>query len=100
MTTLIDCVLGDEARSIHSYLDGCEVLGGCTVGPFTHIRPGTKLDERAKAGAFVEIKNSDVGEGAKVPHLSYIGDADVGPGRTSAPARSRPTTTAAASTAR
>jgi bifunctional UDP-N-acetylglucosamine pyrophosphorylase/glucosamine-1-phosphate N-acetyltransferase len=78
MTTLTDCVLGEGVTVLHSHLDGCEVLDGCTVGPFTHIRPGTKLHERAKAGAFVEIKNSDIGEGAKVPHLSYIGDADVG----------------------
>jgi bifunctional UDP-N-acetylglucosamine pyrophosphorylase / glucosamine-1-phosphate N-acetyltransferase len=78
MTTLIDCVLGDEVSVIHSHLDACEVLDGCTVGPFTRIRPGTKLHERAKAGSFVEIKNSEIGEGTKVPHLSYIGDADVG----------------------
>jgi bifunctional UDP-N-acetylglucosamine pyrophosphorylase/glucosamine-1-phosphate N-acetyltransferase len=80
MTTLTDCVLGEGVTVLHSHLDGCEVLDGCTVGPFTHIRPGTTLHERAKAGAFVEIKNSDIGEGAKVPHLSYIGDADVGSG--------------------
>src|SRR5437667_2420488 len=49
-----------------------------TVGPFCYLRPGTVLEARAKAGTFVEIKNSQIGEGAKVPHLSYIGDADVG----------------------
>jgi bifunctional UDP-N-acetylglucosamine pyrophosphorylase/glucosamine-1-phosphate N-acetyltransferase len=80
LTTLIDCVLGDEVSVVHSHLDACEVLDGCTVGPFTRIRPGTKLHERVRAGAFVEIKNSEIGEGAKVPHLSYIGDADVGEG--------------------
>ena len=78
MTTLIDCGLGDGVSVVHSYLSACEVLEGCTVGPFAHIRPGTKLAEGAKAGAFVEIKNSEIGAGAKVPHLSYIGDADVG----------------------
>jgi bifunctional UDP-N-acetylglucosamine pyrophosphorylase/glucosamine-1-phosphate N-acetyltransferase len=51
-----------------------------TVGPFAYLRPGTVLREGAKAGTFVEIKNSDIGAGAKVPHLSYIGDADVGEG--------------------
>jgi bifunctional UDP-N-acetylglucosamine pyrophosphorylase/glucosamine-1-phosphate N-acetyltransferase len=51
-----------------------------TVGPFCYLRPGTVLEARAKAGTFVEIKNSHIGEGAKVPHLSYIGDADVGEG--------------------
>jgi bifunctional UDP-N-acetylglucosamine pyrophosphorylase / glucosamine-1-phosphate N-acetyltransferase len=80
MTTLIDCVLGDGVSVIHSYLVACEVLEDCSVGPFAHIRPGTKLHEGVKAGAFVEIKNSQVGGGAKVPHLSYIGDADLGEG--------------------
>jgi bifunctional UDP-N-acetylglucosamine pyrophosphorylase/glucosamine-1-phosphate N-acetyltransferase len=80
MTTLIDCVLGEEVSVLHSYLDGCEVLDGCTIGPFAYIRPGTTLRERSKAGTFVEIKNSEIGAGAKVPHLSYIGDADVGAG--------------------
>nr|MDQ4041996.1 UDP-N-acetylglucosamine diphosphorylase/glucosamine-1-phosphate N-acetyltransferase [Actinomycetota bacterium] len=51
-----------------------------SVGPFAYLRPGTVVRERAKIGTFVEVKNSDVGEGAKVPHLSYIGDADVGEG--------------------
>jgi bifunctional UDP-N-acetylglucosamine pyrophosphorylase/glucosamine-1-phosphate N-acetyltransferase len=80
MTTLVDCVLGDRVSVVHSHLDACEVLNGCTVGPFTRIRPGTKLHDRAKAGSFVEIKNSEIGEGAKVPHLSYIGDAEIGEG--------------------
>jgi bifunctional UDP-N-acetylglucosamine pyrophosphorylase / glucosamine-1-phosphate N-acetyltransferase len=80
MTTLIDSAVGNGVSVVHSHLDACEVLDGCTVGPFTHIRPGSKLNDRAKAGAFVEVKNSEIGEGAKVPHLSYIGDADVGEG--------------------
>jgi bifunctional UDP-N-acetylglucosamine pyrophosphorylase / glucosamine-1-phosphate N-acetyltransferase len=80
MTTLTDCMLGDGVSVVHSHLDACEVLDGCTIGPFTRIRPGTKLHERAKAGSFVEIKNSEVGAGAKVPHLSYVGDAEVGEG--------------------
>jgi bifunctional UDP-N-acetylglucosamine pyrophosphorylase/glucosamine-1-phosphate N-acetyltransferase len=50
------------------------------VGPFCYLRPGTVLEAGAKAGTFVEIKNSRIGEGAKVPHQSYIGDADIGPG--------------------
>ena len=52
----------------------------CQVGPFAYLRPGATLREGAKAGTFVEVKNSEIGEGAKVPHLSYIGDADVGAG--------------------
>lgn len=78
MTTLTDCFVGEAATVIHSYLEGCEVLERCTVGPFAYIRPGTMLRDGAKAGAFVEIKNSDIGAGTKVPHLSYIGDADIG----------------------
>jgi bifunctional UDP-N-acetylglucosamine pyrophosphorylase/glucosamine-1-phosphate N-acetyltransferase len=79
LTTLIDATLGDEVRVPHSYLVECEVRAGASIGPFAYLRPGTLLRERAKAGTFVEIKNSDIGEGTKVPHLSYIGDADVGP---------------------
>jgi bifunctional UDP-N-acetylglucosamine pyrophosphorylase / glucosamine-1-phosphate N-acetyltransferase len=79
LTTLIDTTLGDHVRVPHSYLVECEVRAGASVGPFAYLRPGTLLRERAKAGTFVEIKNSDIGEGTKVPHLSYIGDADVGP---------------------
>jgi bifunctional UDP-N-acetylglucosamine pyrophosphorylase/glucosamine-1-phosphate N-acetyltransferase len=56
------------------------VRDGATVGPFAYLRPGALLREGSKAGTFVEIKNSDIGAGTKVPHLSYIGDADVGEG--------------------
>jgi bifunctional UDP-N-acetylglucosamine pyrophosphorylase/glucosamine-1-phosphate N-acetyltransferase len=80
MTTLTDAVLGDGVLAPHSYLDSCDVAAGASVGPFAYLRPGTVLREGAKAGAFVEIKNSEIGLGAKVPHLSYIGDADVGEG--------------------
>jgi bifunctional UDP-N-acetylglucosamine pyrophosphorylase/glucosamine-1-phosphate N-acetyltransferase len=80
LTTIIDSTLGDEVSVPHSYLTTCEVRDRGTVGPFAYLRPGALLRERAKAGTFVEIKNSDIGEGTKVPHLSYIGDADVGPG--------------------
>src|SRR5204863_247188 len=73
-------VLGDEVTIRHSYLDRCEVRAGGTVGPFAYLRPETLLREGAKAGTFVEIKNSDIGVGTKVPHLSYVGDTDVGQG--------------------
>jgi bifunctional UDP-N-acetylglucosamine pyrophosphorylase/glucosamine-1-phosphate N-acetyltransferase len=62
----------------HSYLVDCVLEDGVSVGPFAYLRPGTVLRGGAKAGTFVEIKNSDIGPGAKIPHLSYIGDADVG----------------------
>jgi bifunctional UDP-N-acetylglucosamine pyrophosphorylase/glucosamine-1-phosphate N-acetyltransferase len=78
LTTLIDATLRDDVRIPHSYVVSAEVRDGATVGPFAYLRPGTVLRERSKAGTFVEIKNSDVGAGSKVPHLSYIGDADIG----------------------
>ena len=79
-STLTDAVVGDDARVLHAYLTGCEVRSGASVGPFAYLRPGTLLREGSKVGTFVEVKNSDIGEGTKVPHLSYLGDADIGPG--------------------
>jgi bifunctional UDP-N-acetylglucosamine pyrophosphorylase/glucosamine-1-phosphate N-acetyltransferase len=64
----------------HSYLQDCVLEDGTSVGPFAYLRPGTVLRQGAKVGTFVEVKNSDIGPGSKVPHLSYIGDADVGEG--------------------
>ena len=78
MTTLIDTQVGDGVTILHSHLRQARVDGGATVGPFAYLRPDAHLHERAKAGTFVEIKNSEIGAGTKVPHLSYIGDADVG----------------------
>jgi bifunctional UDP-N-acetylglucosamine pyrophosphorylase/glucosamine-1-phosphate N-acetyltransferase len=80
LTTLIDTRLGEGVEVPHSYLVECEVLDGCNVGPFAYLRPGARLEPGAKAGTFVEIKNSRIGAGAKVPHLAYVGDADVGAG--------------------
>jgi bifunctional UDP-N-acetylglucosamine pyrophosphorylase / glucosamine-1-phosphate N-acetyltransferase len=77
-TTVIDATLGDEVSVVRSHLVRCELADGATVGPFAYLRPDARLGERAKAGTFVEIKNSDIGAGAKVPHLSYVGDATVG----------------------
>ncbi len=79
-SSIIDSRIGDGAAVRHSYLDQAELEAGASVGPFAYLRPGTVLREGAKAGTFVEIKNSDVGAGTKVPHLSYVGDADIGPG--------------------
>ncbi|HSL64688.1 MAG TPA: bifunctional UDP-N-acetylglucosamine diphosphorylase/glucosamine-1-phosphate N-acetyltransferase GlmU [Gaiellaceae bacterium] len=64
----------------HAVLVDAEVGERALVGPFCYLRPGTRLAARAKAGTFVEIKNSDIGEETKVPHLSYIGDAEIGAG--------------------
>jgi bifunctional UDP-N-acetylglucosamine pyrophosphorylase/glucosamine-1-phosphate N-acetyltransferase len=80
MTTLIDSRVGERAAVVHSYLTGCEVANEATVGPFSYLRPDSRIGEGAKVGSFVEIKNSEIARGAKVPHLSYIGDAEVGEG--------------------
>jgi bifunctional UDP-N-acetylglucosamine pyrophosphorylase / glucosamine-1-phosphate N-acetyltransferase len=62
----------------HAVVVDAQVGEGALVGPFCYLRPGTVLEASAKAGTFVEIKNSHIGERTKVPHLSYIGDADIG----------------------
>ena len=80
MTTLLDARLGERVTVPHSYLTQCEVADGASIGPFAYLRPDAKLGQDSKAGAFVEIKNSQIGEGAKVPHLSYVGDAEIGAG--------------------
>jgi bifunctional UDP-N-acetylglucosamine pyrophosphorylase / glucosamine-1-phosphate N-acetyltransferase len=80
LSTLIDTGLGAGSSAPHSYLVECEVLEGCSVGPFAYLRPGARLEDGAKAGTFVEVKNSRLGPGAKAPHLAYVGDADVGAG--------------------
>ena len=77
-TTLIDATLGDGVSVPHSYLVQATVEDHGTIGPFAYLRPDAHLHPNAKAGAFVEIKNSTIGSGTKVPHLSYIGDADIG----------------------
>jgi bifunctional UDP-N-acetylglucosamine pyrophosphorylase/glucosamine-1-phosphate N-acetyltransferase len=77
-TTLIDAALGDGVSVPHSYLVQATVEDHGTIGPFAYLRPDAHLHPNAKAGAFVEIKNSTIGAGTKVPHLSYIGDADIG----------------------
>jgi bifunctional UDP-N-acetylglucosamine pyrophosphorylase/glucosamine-1-phosphate N-acetyltransferase len=77
-TTIRDAVIANGVTIRHSYVDQAVLEDGATVGPFAYLRPGAALQRKAKAGTFVEIKNSTVGESSKVPHLSYIGDADIG----------------------
>lgn len=79
-TTLSECVVGDGASVIRSHCTGARIGPRASVGPFTFLRPAAELQEDAKAGAFVEIKHSTIGPGAKVPHLSYVGDATIGAG--------------------
>lgn len=79
-STLIDTVVGPGARVNRVHSELADIGPDATVGPFTFLRPAAELAQGAKAGAFVEIKNAVVGEGAKVPHLTYVGDADIGAG--------------------
>ena len=74
-------VVIEDGVTIHafSHLEGARVASGASVGPFARLRPGADLQNGAKVGNFVEIKNAAVGEGAKVSHLTYLGDAEVGP---------------------
>ncbi|AIQ15310.1 bifunctional N-acetylglucosamine-1-phosphate uridyltransferase/glucosamine-1-phosphate acetyltransferase [Paenibacillus sp. FSL H7-0357] len=73
-----DCVIMDGAEVKHSVLNQAQVGARTTVGPFAYLRPGTILGEEVKIGDFVEIKNAVIGDGSKVSHLSYVGDASVG----------------------
>lgn len=79
-STITDCGIGDRSQVVHSVLMLCEVLEDCLVGPFSYLRPGARLENGSKAGTFVEVKNSTIGSGSKVPHLSYVGDTEIGEG--------------------
>jgi bifunctional UDP-N-acetylglucosamine pyrophosphorylase/glucosamine-1-phosphate N-acetyltransferase len=78
--TLKDVEVGVGATVIRTHAELAVVGAGATVGPYSYLRPGTELGARGKIGGFVETKNARIGEGSKVPHLSYVGDADIGPG--------------------
>jgi bifunctional UDP-N-acetylglucosamine pyrophosphorylase / glucosamine-1-phosphate N-acetyltransferase len=77
-TTLTDVVVGPGARVVRTHGSDSEIGAGASVGPFAYLRPGARLGERGKIGTFVEVKNSEIGEGSKVPHLTYVGDATIG----------------------
>lgn len=77
-STLTDTVVGEGARIVRAHCDGAQVGPGAGVGPYAYLRPGTVLAANAKVGTYVEVKNSEIGEGSKVPHLSYVGDATIG----------------------
>lgn len=79
-TTLTDVVVGAGATVVRTHGSASQVGAGATVGPFAYLRPGTRLGERGKIGTFVETKNAEIGDGAKVPHLTYVGDATIGEG--------------------
>ena len=77
-TTLIDCVIGEGASVLESYCIGSTVGSSAKVGPYTYLRTGSNLLAHSRVGSFVEMKNSTLGKGSKVPHLSYVGDATIG----------------------
>lgn len=76
--TLIDTTVGEGAEVVRAHAVLAEIGPQAKVGPFAYLRPGTSLGRKSKVGTFVEVKNSSLGEGTKVPHLSYVGDATVG----------------------
>ncbi|BAU83812.1 UDP-N-acetylglucosamine pyrophosphorylase [Streptomyces laurentii] len=77
-TRLSDTTVGRGARVDNTVADSAAVGEGAMVGPYAYLRPGTSLGAKAKAGTYVEMKNATIGEGTKVPHLSYVGDATIG----------------------
>jgi bifunctional UDP-N-acetylglucosamine pyrophosphorylase/glucosamine-1-phosphate N-acetyltransferase len=78
--TLSGCTVGAGATVVRTHAVDSTIGQRASVGPFAYLRPGTVLATEAKVGTFVETKKADIGEGAKVPHLSYVGDATIGPG--------------------
>ncbi|MFF7213189.1 bifunctional UDP-N-acetylglucosamine diphosphorylase/glucosamine-1-phosphate N-acetyltransferase GlmU [Streptomyces sp. NPDC008238] len=76
--TLTDTLVGAGATVSNTVAQGAEIGEAATVGPYAYLRPGTRLGPKSKAGTYVEMKNATVGEGTKVPHLSYVGDATIG----------------------
>jgi bifunctional UDP-N-acetylglucosamine pyrophosphorylase / glucosamine-1-phosphate N-acetyltransferase len=79
-TTLLDTEVGEGAHVVRAHCQLAVIGPDVSVGPFAYLRPGTRLAAGAKVGTFVETKNAQIGEGTKVPHLSYVGDATIGRG--------------------
>jgi len=75
-----DVVIGEGASIVKSHASSSKIGAGATVGPYAYLRPGTDLGADGKIGTFVETKNAKIGAGSKVPHLSYVGDAEIGVG--------------------
>jgi bifunctional UDP-N-acetylglucosamine pyrophosphorylase/glucosamine-1-phosphate N-acetyltransferase len=79
-TTLVNCEVAEGAQVIESFATDSKIGNSAKVGPYSYLRTGTVLAAEAKIGAYVETKNSTIGKGSKVPHLSYVGDAQIGEG--------------------
>ncbi|MEV4676028.1 bifunctional UDP-N-acetylglucosamine diphosphorylase/glucosamine-1-phosphate N-acetyltransferase GlmU [Actinomadura sp. NPDC049382] len=78
--TLTDTTVGEGATVVNAVCVEAEIGPEASVGPYAYLRPGTRLARKAKVGTYVETKNADIGEGTKVPHLTYVGDAEIGEG--------------------
>ena len=78
--------VGNDTHIQFAYAHDCQVGSGVHMGPYDHLRPNTVIGDKVKMGNFVEVKNSSVGVGTKLPHLQYIGDSDIGSGA-AAPSR-------------
>ncbi|MEW2359048.1 bifunctional UDP-N-acetylglucosamine diphosphorylase/glucosamine-1-phosphate N-acetyltransferase GlmU [Spirillospora sp. NPDC029432] len=79
-STLTDTRVGADAKVVNAVCVEAEIGPEASVGPYAYLRPGTRLARKAKIGTYVETKNAEVGEGSKVPHLTYVGDATIGTG--------------------
>lgn len=77
-TTLTGCTVHPGASVVRTHGTEAEIGAGASIGPFSYLRPGTRLGEKAKVGAYVEVKSAEVGAGTKIPHLSYVGNATIG----------------------
>lgn len=77
-TEIVNSKIGDNVDIKHSVITDSEIGEGTTVGPFAYVRPNCKVGKKVKIGDFVEIKNSNIDDGTKLAHLTYVGDADVG----------------------
>ena len=79
-TMLVNCTVGDQVTVNSSQCSDSRIDDRCEIGPFAHLRPHTVVEAGSKIGAFVQLKNCNLGEGTKMAHLTYVGDSDVGPG--------------------
>jgi len=79
-TRIENCEIGDGTTVDHSVLTDSKIGTETTVGPFAYIRPNSKIGNHCRIGDYVEIKNSEIGDGTKISHLSYVGDSDLGAG--------------------
>ena len=77
-TMLVDCAVGDGSTVNSAQCSESEIGKGCEIGPYTHLRPHSVVGDNSKIGAFVQLKNCNLGKGTKMAHLTYVGDADVG----------------------